>query len=125
MSYSFKTCPFCGQTWTSREEFLADGDILLIGYQVNFEDLVLGLLLFNHGVCQTTLAVKAGLLKDLCIGPVFRERRTGEKDCRGFCLKRSELSPCPAECECAWVRGLMQVIRRWPKNAVESKSAMR
>ena len=125
MSPDFKTCPFCSKVWSTRDDFLTDGDIDLVGYQVNFEDLVLGLLLFNHSVCQTTLAVKAELLKDLYFGPVFRERRTGEKDCRGFCLKRSELSPCPAECECAWVRGLMQVIRRWPKNAVESKSAVR
>jgi hypothetical protein len=125
MNGYLKKCPSCSRIWFSHDEFLSDGDVLLVGYQVNFENLALGLLLFNHSVCQTTLAIKADQLKGLYAGPVFRERRTGQQDCSGYCLKRTELSACPAECECAWVRGLMQVIRRWPKSAVDSKAAMR
>jgi len=125
MNADFKVCPHCSRTWPSREEFLSDGDISLVGYQVNFEALSLGLFLFNHSVCQTTLSIRAELLKDLFIGPVFKGRRTGQRDCPGYCLKRTELSDCPAECECTWVRALLQVIRRWPKSAVESRAAVR
>ena len=121
----FKTCPLCSKIWPTREEFLSDDDLDLIGYQVDFEELTLGLFLFNHSVCKTTLAIRAGLLKDLYIGPVFKHRRTGQKDCPGYCLKRTQLAGCPAECECAWVRELLQVIRRWPKPCVKSKAAMR
>jgi hypothetical protein len=125
MTTEFKICPFCSKAWSTRDDFLTDSDISLVGYQADFEALALWLLLFNHSVCETTLAIRADLLKDLYIGPIFRGRRTGQEDCQGYCLKRSELSPCPAECECAWVRSLLQVIRRWPKPAADSKAAMR
>jgi hypothetical protein len=117
MNDPFKVCPFCATTWPSREAFLEDKDIQLVGYQVDFEELALGLFLFNHDTCKTTMAVRAFQLKDLYRGPVFEERKTGQKDCLGFCLRNSDLAPCPAECECAWVRGLLQVVRKWPKNA--------
>jgi hypothetical protein len=116
MTEPFKTCPLCAKVWTSRRELLTDPDIELVGYQVDFEELALGLFLFNHNTCQTTLSVRAGRLKDLYLGPVFRERKTGQQECQGYCLRRSALGPCPAECECAWVRGLLQVIRNWPKS---------
>jgi hypothetical protein len=123
MNDHFKTCPYCAKVWPSRKAFLEDRDIQLVGYQANFEELALGLFLFNHDTCKTTLAIRALLLKDLYIGPVFRERRTGQEDCPGYCLRSSELEPCPTACECAWVRGLLQVIRRWPKNAGAASSA--
>ena len=116
MNDHFKTCPLCSKPWTSRQEFLKDGDIELVGYQVDFEEVALGLFLFNHNTCKTTLAIQARQLKDLYLGPMFKERKTGQKECPGHCLRRSALDPCPAECECAWVRGLLQIIRNWPKS---------
>jgi hypothetical protein len=124
MSPHFKICPFCSKIWPSRDEFLSDDDIILIGYQVDFEELSLGLVLFNHSVCQTTLAIRAGLFRDLYLGPVFSERRTGQTDCPGHCLKRKKLCACPAECECAWVRELLPIIRSWPKSGAASKTAI-
>jgi hypothetical protein len=117
MNDPFKICPFCATVWPSREAFLNDSDLQLIGYQVNFENLAQGLLLFNHDTCKTTLAIRAFQLKDLYDGPVFGERKTGQEGCSGYCLRNSELATCPAECECAWVRGLLQVVREWPKSA--------
>jgi hypothetical protein len=116
MNDPFKTCPFCSQVWKSCETFLQDRDIELVGYQVDFVKLALGLFLFNHNTCRTTLAIQARQLKDLYIGPVFKERKTGREECPGYCLRRAVLEPCPAECECAWVRGLLQIIRKWPKS---------
>jgi hypothetical protein len=111
----FKQCPSCRQLWLTREAFLGDGEIELVGYQANFGKLVLGLLLFNHGTCQSTLAVPAERFTDLHDGPVFEERRTGRDDCPGYCLRRNELEICAAKCECAWVRRVLQIIRTWPR----------
>ena len=61
----FKTCSCCKTPWYSRDEFLEDCDIDLVGYQVNFGDLVLGIFLFNHATCESTIGIPAGLFKDL------------------------------------------------------------
>ena len=127
MNDPFKICPFCATVWPSREAFLNDSDLELIGYQVDFAELALGLFLFNRDVCKTTLGIRAVQLMDRYSGPVFKERKAGQEGCSGHCLRSSELAPCPAECECAWVRGLLQVVREWPKSAsiASSKAAGR
>ena len=99
---------------------MEDADIELVGYQVDFEDLSLGLFLFNHLTCKTTLAVHARLFKDLHTGPVYLERKTGQTECPGYCLRTPELAPCPAECECG-----LQIIREWPKSIRMSRAANR
>ena len=110
MSY-FKKCPHCGQIWQSREEFLADKHIKIIGYQVNFQELELGLFLFNHFTCKTTMSLEAGQFTDLYEGPVIKLRNTGSESCPEYCLHKSELRSCPAECECAYVRDIIQTIQ--------------
>lgn len=117
---AFKTCPCCPQTWSTREELLADPNIELVGYQVNFGTLELGLILFNHKACRSTLALHARLFRDLYEGPVFAERRTGEAECPRFCLRADELGACAARCECAYIREILQIIREWPKAAAEA-----
>lgn len=107
----FKQCKKCGSHWKTRSDFLNDTGITLVGYQVNFEELVLGIFLFNH-TCKTTIALNAGLFTDLYDGPVFQARTKGEEECPGFCLKKENLSPCPARCECAFVRETIQIIKR-------------
>ena len=109
----FKRCTCCpNKEWRTRDDFLSDPDIVLIGYQTNFEELKAGFFLFNHS-CHTTLSVKVELFLDLYDGPVFRERATGGPDCLGYCLHRSALMPCPAQCECAFVREILQIVRNW------------
>lgn len=108
----FKHCNKCGRQWETRKSFLNDKEIVIVGYQVHFEELMLGLFLFNHG-CKTTLSLSADLFIDLYDGPVFSERVIGTEKCPGFCLDQSNLSPCPASCECAYVRETMQIIKNW------------
>ena len=115
----FKQCGRCGRSWPTRAEFLADPGVRLTGYQVNFVDLSGGLLLFDH-VCGTTLAVNVRECRDLYGGPIFQTRRTGEDDCPGYCLHNDELRVCPARCECAFVREILQIVRRWPKRPQEA-----
>jgi hypothetical protein len=117
MATPFKTCSCCGRVWATRAAFMADPATVPIGYQAFFEELELGLFLFNHAACGTTMALQAGVFADLREGPVFVERLTGSGPCEGYCLQRNELRPCPNHCECAWVRDVLQTVRRWPKGA--------
>jgi hypothetical protein len=112
---AFKTCPLCEHIWATRREFLEDGGLEVVGYQVDFQEISLGLFLFNHRSCQTTLAVRAQSFLDLYDGPVYQGCRTGEPECLGHCLRRWDLRPCPVKCECAWVRALLGIVRDWPK----------
>jgi hypothetical protein len=112
---AFKICPMCDHTWTTRDSFLNDSDLKLVGYQVYFEDLTAGLFLFSHS-CEETLAVRVGDFSDLYEGIVFVDRATGSDECREYCLREDELRSCPAKCECAYVREVMQVVREWKKD---------
>ena len=111
----FKICTLCGTAWPTRDDFLADPHIKLLGYSVHFKDLELGLFLFNHSSCLTTLAIKACAFTDLYEGPIFTERATGTASCPGYCLHQSELRPCPARCECAYVREVVDKASNWNK----------
>lgn len=116
MTQEFKKCTSCGHLWQSRKQFLEDRATDLIGYQVNFDTLSLGFFLFNHEICGTTLGIPASRFKDLYNGPVYTERFVNTEQCPQYCLHQNELKPCPLQCECAWVREVIQVVRHWPKN---------
>lgn len=117
----FKECPKCGRQWSTQEAWLRDPCLKLVGYQVNFKTLKAGILLFNHS-CRTTLALYAEDFEDLYDGPVFRQRATGSQACPGHCLHKNDLGPCPAQCECGYIRHIIQLIKDWPKaeSAVEA-----
>lgn len=113
----FKSCTNCGRAWETREAFLSDPEVVTIGYQVHFESLKEGFFLFNHRRhgCQTTLSVQVAAFYDLYRGPFFQGRKTGTTECLGYCLHREELGACPAACECASVREVLQIVLTWPK----------
>ena len=110
----FKQCTSCGFRWSTRDQFLEDPDLELVGYQVNFVELLAGFFLFNHS-CGTTLAVLSEAFEDLYDGPVFSERATGSEECPEHCIHEDDLSPCPTQCECAFVREIIQSVKSWPK----------
>ncbi|MFC1859038.1 hypothetical protein ACFL9U_13605 [Thermodesulfobacteriota bacterium] len=111
----FKKCNVCGYAWKDRQNLLVDANVQLLGYQVLFEDLIAGLFLFNHA-CMGTFSIPAGAFIDLYDGPIFEERKTGSQECPGYCLHKNELEACPVQCECAYVREVIQVVKNWPKN---------
>lgn len=111
---NFKTCSMCNRSWASREVFLQDPELRLIGYQANFAKLETGIFLFYHS-CGTTISIRAKDFLDLYNGPVYKDRETGSDQCPGYCLVEEELSPCPAHCECAYVREVAAILRSWPK----------
>jgi len=124
MATSFKTCSCCGQVWGTRDAFMADPGTELIGYQAFFEALELGLFLFNHAHCGTTMALQAEAFTDLHTGPVFSERLTGERACVGYCLQRNELdrAPTPASARgCATCCRLSEAGRRTARRSLRRR----
>lgn len=115
---NFRACS-CGYEWRSRDNFMSDPQVEVIGYQVNFEHLQEGFFLFNHLTegCKTTLAVPAGCFFDLHKGTVFKGHPTPAKECSGYCLRRENIAPCPIMCECAFVRDILQTVSKWPKRS--------
>jgi len=111
----FKKCNKCGYQWETRDDLLSDKTIRVIGYQVFFEDLKLGMFLFNHS-CNTTIAINADLLLDLYDGPFFFDRKPEGRECPGRCLNINILSPCSPECKCAFISEIIQVIKNWGVN---------
>jgi hypothetical protein len=111
-----KICSYCYAAWNNLDSFLGDKEIALIGYQVNFVNLSEGLVLFNHS-CGTTLAIRVAELSHLYDGPRFSVPLTGAPNCPGYCLRHDELRPCPAECECAFIREILQIIKAWPESS--------
>lgn len=107
---TFKTCSRCDYSWATRDAFMRDPRVECIGYQANFGELMAGLFLFNHS-CMDTLGVEVSAFEDLYRGEVFEERLTGTEECPEFCLHEDELGRCPAKCECAFVREILQIIR--------------
>ena len=111
---TFKTCTNCQEQWGSLDAFIQDPTIELVGYMPTFDDLGLGLILFNHD-CGTTLACQAALFEHLYDGPVYEMRKTVEPECPGHCLSETDLSSCSIKCSCAFVRETLQIIKQWPK----------
>ena len=107
----FKRCPSCSRSWKSRQDFLVDYELQLIGYQANFIDISQGLFLFNHLSCKTTLSLKTGLFADLYKGNIYAESKFYTDYCLGYCLKLNDLSSCPVECRHAFVREIIQIIK--------------
>jgi hypothetical protein len=116
----FKRCPNCHHEWVSRSTFLSDPGLKLIGYQANFKAVKAGIFLFNHA-CRGTLAIQAEDFLDLYGGPIFKERLNGHEQCPEHCLHEADLDPCTLQCECAFVRQVLQIVREWPKVTVTAE----
>jgi hypothetical protein len=111
----FKRCNLCDIEWDSRDSFISDPNIEIIGYQANFKKLTTGYFYFNHS-CKSTLAIPASEFIDLYDGPIFIGRATNTEECLGYCLDKGDLRSCPIECECACIREIIQIIKCWEKN---------
>jgi len=107
----FKICSKCGVGWKDRKSFLDDANISIIGYQAHFKHLTTGLFLFNHS-CHGTLSITADEFTDLYDGPVFQDKLTDSDDCPGYCLQENMLDPCHVQCECAFVREIIQILKQ-------------
>lgn len=108
----FKICPKCAYTWKTRDDFLEDPFVCLVGFQMNFKETESGHYLFNHilqsNCCDTTLAVKVDAFLSLYKGPMFMEVKFGSLMCEGHCKDVADLAQCQVECKNAVARKIMQ-----------------
>lgn len=114
----FAQCSMCKYEWKDRDSFLYDNSLSLNGYQADLDNLENGWFLFTHitDECGSTIALKAGLFFDLYDGPVYERKKTGTKECPGYCLNESILHPCPSKCKCGFVRDILTIIEDMKKN---------
>jgi hypothetical protein len=117
MSAPFKTCPNCKTVWQMLDGFLSDPNVEFAGYQVNFQDLKGGLFYFSHtdAVCGTTLAIPVKEFTGLSKRTMLNDHGKQPDGCPNLCVRQGSLDPCPVECECLWVREIIQIIRDWKK----------
>jgi len=110
---NFKSCPSCLHAWETREDFLADGNLLLNGYQADFQDLEHGMFFFTHKVadCASTMALMVEDFRNLYTGPTYPTSKALSEECPRYCIDENEMSRCEALCECAFVREIIQIIR--------------
>ena len=109
----FKTCPNCGDTWSTQKDFLMDEMLDLNGYKADFEKLEYGMFFFTHKKdgCYSTMVIEVSDFMNLFQGKIYTERKTGGPDCLGFCLDEEQMDRCDAICECAFVRELLYKIK--------------
>jgi len=106
---SFRTCSKCGFEWKSRQQFVDDTEIVIIGYQTNYVDLVPGFFYFNHS-CKGTLTIRANAFEDLYGGPIFEKNRKESELYPSYCLRRKGSRHCPVKCECAYVEKIIRIF---------------
>ncbi|MFC1691997.1 hypothetical protein ACFL1R_00655 [Candidatus Latescibacterota bacterium] len=110
LSKEFTHCPKCETVWNRRIDFLSDTSTAIVAYNPDFEYLNQGTFVFKHDTCDSNIELQVINFNDLYNGQIFTERKTGTKNCPEYCLNSSELRPCPEECECAYVREIMQTL---------------
>jgi len=119
-SEHFKQCSYCNVAWSSRDEFLGDSDIQLIGYQPHYKNMEEGLFLFNHLICNSTLSIVSQKFRDLYTGPLYTNSKLDNDqlnydDCPDFCLFKNKMKGCLQQCERAFVSEIIQVLTMWGK----------
>ena len=104
----------CLKDWEDREAFLNDHTLELNGYDADFDQLEFGLLYFTHRVagCYSTMAIEAREFFSLYQGAKYAENLMGSDQCTGKCLKTGDLGACPAHCRFAFVREVVQIIKK-------------
>jgi len=118
----FESCPCCGKSWPTRDGFLSDETIVMNGYQADFEILGEGLFYFTHSLasCCSTMTLPAKMFLDLYSGPRYAERKSLSEDCPRYCYDKEQLSRCDVQCECAFVREVVHIIKSGPVAKAEA-----
>ena len=110
----FKNCTVCGAVWPTLSDFVTDPNLHVNGYQASFGTPEEGVILLTHNVpeCGTTLGVVAGTLQELYLGPRYQETLAGTEPCAMWCLDERSVEDCDAPCAMAWIRHVLQYLRR-------------
>ncbi len=110
----FMTCKQCGKAWGERCEFFSDQTIVLSGCHMEADHPVSSALLFDHKAadCGTTIAVGVRQLDDLFTGTRHKVKWATSPMCPGMCFDPTNTEPCDKECACAYVRGILQEVKK-------------
>lgn len=105
----------CGRSWETREQFLEDPEVRLVGLQVVGDLPDANVVVFEHR-CGTSVSVLARRLHDL-LGPVADDEWPlallyGTADCHGLCTELSNLDGCDRPCRNAYDRRVAAWIAR-------------
>lgn len=111
----FFQCRTCGAQWPTRDKFLSDPDLEIVKYRVDLDDSTAGAFIFRHD-CGSDLSLSVRHFNGLYEGPIFNVRAINSDDCPGYCLYENNLKPCEVKCECAYVRNIIGIIKRWRKS---------
>ena len=107
----FKICPKCDHEWETRDDFLQDASLFLIGFQAGYDESDRGLYLLNHlrekEKCNTTIAVEVENFMSLYDGPMYEDVIAGSAACSGHCAKVDDLTRCSVSCRNAIAREIM------------------
>lgn len=111
---AFKTCRLCETSWPTLADFVKDRKLRVNGYQASFGAPEDGVILLTHDVpgCGTTLGLVAGTLRNLHEGPRYVEVLAGTQACELWCLDEHSIEDCDAPCAMAWIRHVLQYLRR-------------
>ena len=109
----FKICSMCKTSWDSREQFLNDATLDLNGYMADPNIPENGLFYFTHKRtdCFSTLAIQTSQFLDLHTGKKYDELKYNTDECQGHCFSKNDLSPCNANCSCAYIREIIQILQ--------------
>lgn len=113
----------CAQTWIKRESFLSDHTLMINGYQADFTNLGKGYFFFTHNAegCNSTMALEVERFLDLNKGKPYLQRKTDMEGCPRYCLKENALDRCEEECECAFVREVIEIIAHMQKGRKDKR----
>lgn len=109
----FKTCD-CGRSWRTRESFLKDGKVKIVGYQPDLVNHKYNHFVFFHRTkeCGQFFGIRASDFSDLRDGRCPKELCMGQKDCPGYCTDMLDLRVCSVACRNATDREVAAKISK-------------
>ena len=110
----FKICNKCKTEWKSRDDFLNDPNIAMIGLMANNDDYKKGAYLFTHRLpddsCNTSIGLYVFNFLDMYNDEMYDTLKIGTDECAGHCVTINELRNCSVHCRNAIAREIMQEI---------------
>ena len=95
----FKKCD-CGRSWKTRESFLKDGKVKIVGYQPDLINHKYNHFVFFHRTkdCGQFFGIRASDFSDLRDGRCPKDLCMGQEDCPGYCTDTLDLRVCSVAC---------------------------
>jgi hypothetical protein len=109
---NYRKCD-CGKTWKTRDAFLRDKAVKIIGYQPDFINHKYNHFLFQHKIkgCGVFFAVRASDFSDLREKACPNELCFGHDECPQYCTDTFDLRVCSVTCRNASDRSIASKIR--------------